>query len=107
MTLEPMQPSVEERHDPELISMQRRFWIGATLPTPVFLIAISGLIPSNALMAFLHDRMGLLNWVHLVLATPVVLWCGWPFFDRALMSVVHRSPNFSRSFRSGSVRPNR
>jgi Cu+-exporting ATPase len=93
MALEPMQPTAEAGPDAELISMQQRFWIGAALTAPVFLIAMAGLIPSGALMAFLHDRMGLLNWAQLVLASPVVLWCGWPFFERAWMSVVHRSPN--------------
>ncbi len=93
MALEPMQPSAEVGPDPELVSMQSRFWIGAALTVPVFLIAMAGLIPSSALMAFLHDRMAALNWVQLVLATPVVLWCGWPFFERAWLSVVNRSPN--------------
>ncbi|MDZ4686597.1 MAG: heavy metal translocating P-type ATPase [Planctomycetaceae bacterium] len=93
MALEPIQPSADDGPDPELITMKRRFWIGAALTTPVFLIAMAGLLPSDALMAFLHDRMAMLNWAQLVLATPVVLWCGWPFFERAWLSVVHRSPN--------------
>ncbi len=93
MALEPIQPSAEDGPDPELISMQQRFWIGAALTAPVFLIAMAGLLPSDALMTFLHDHMAALNWVQFALATPVVLWCGWPFFERAWLSVLHRSPN--------------
>jgi len=93
MALEPMQPTLEEGPDPELVSMQRRFWIGTALTVPIFLIAMAGLFPWPALTRFLHDNMALLNWVQLALATPVVLWCGWPFFERAWHSVIHRSPN--------------
>lgn len=93
MALEPMQPTAEEGPDPELISMQHRFWIAALLTLPIFLIAMAGLIPSTSLMKLLHENMGVLNWVQLLLATPVVLWCGWPFFDRAWLSVINRSPN--------------
>ena len=93
MALEPMQPSADEGPDPELIAMQRRFWVGTILTVPIFLIAMAGLIPSDAVMKFLHGNMAALNWVQLVLATPVVLWCGWPFFERAWSSVVNRSPN--------------
>lgn len=93
MALEPMQPTADEGPDPELISMQRRFWIGAILTVPIFVIAMAGLLPIDGLRRFLHDNMAALNWVQFVLATPVVLWCGWPFFQRAWMSLVHRSPN--------------
>jgi len=93
MALEPMQPSADEGPDPELLSMQRRFWIGAVLTVPIFVIAMAGLLPSDALMAYLHENMAVLNWIQLVLATPVVLWCGWPFFERAWLSVLNRSPN--------------
>ncbi len=93
MALEPMQPTAEEGPDPELISMQRRFWVGTVLTLPIFLFAMAGIIPSTSLMGLLHEHMAALNWVQLLLATPVVLWCGWPFFERAWMSVVHRSPN--------------
>src|SRR5204862_5801056 len=73
--------------------MQRRLWLGGSLALPVFLIAMAGLIPSSALRIWLHENMAALNWVQLVLATPVVVWCGWPFFERAWASVIHRSPN--------------
>ena len=81
MALEPVQPSPEEGPDPELVAMQRRFWVGAALTVPIVIIAMAGLIPSGTVMAFLHENMEVLNWVQLVLATPVVLWCGWPFFE--------------------------
>jgi Cu+-exporting ATPase len=73
--------------------MQRRFWVAIALTVPVFAIAMAGLIPSHAVMQFLHSNMVALNWVQLVVATPVVLWCGWPFFARAWLSIVNRSPN--------------
>ncbi len=44
-------------------------------------------------MHFLHQYMTVLNWIQLVLATPVVWWCGWPFFERAAASLLHRRPN--------------
>jgi Cu+-exporting ATPase len=90
MALEPRTVTAEEPPNPELVDMTRRFWIAAALSLPVFLLAMSDLLPGRPLH-FLDMR--LLNWVQLVLATPVVLWCGWPFFQRAWASVVHRSPN--------------
>jgi len=90
MALEPRTVSAEEGPSPELVDMTRRFWIAAVLALPVFLLAMSDLLPGKPLH-FLDMR--LLNWVQLVLATPVVLWCGWPFFERAWASVIHRSPN--------------
>lgn len=93
MALEPMEPTADELPDPELGQMMRRLWIGTALTLPIFAIAMAGLLPWPGLMHLLHANMGWLNWVQLVLATPVVLWCGWPFFERAWMSLVHRSPN--------------
>ena len=93
MALEAMQPTLEEGPDPELADMQRRFWIGAALALPVFLIAMAGLLPWPGLMHWLHANMSPLNWVQLALTTPVVLWCGWPFYQRAWMSLINKSPN--------------
>ncbi len=90
MALEPSAVQVEEAANPELADMTRRFWIGAVLSLPVFVLAMADMIPGRPL-GFLD--MGLMNWVQLFLATPVVLWCGWPFFERARVSVLHRSPN--------------
>ena len=93
MALEPMRPTADAGPDPELADMTRRLWVGAGLALPVFLIAMAGLLPWPALAHFLHANAAALNWVQLALATPVVLWCGWPFFARGWASVVHRSPN--------------
>jgi Cu+-exporting ATPase len=93
MALEPMQPAADAGPDPELIDMTRRFWIGAALALPIFVIAMAGLLPWPGLADFLHANMLALNWIQLALATPVVLWCGWPFFERAWSSIVHASPN--------------
>jgi Cu+-exporting ATPase len=90
MALEPRTVAAEEGLSPELVDMTRRFWIAAVLALPVFLVAMSDLLPGQPLH-FLDMRV--LNWVQFVLATPVVFWCGWPFFERAWASVVHRSPN--------------
>ena len=90
MALEPRTVTAEEGPNAELADMSRRFWVGLALSLPVFLIAMSGMLPGEPLH-FLG--MTALGWVQLVLATPVVLWCGWPFFERAWASVVYRSPN--------------
>ncbi|MBM4072740.1 MAG: heavy metal translocating P-type ATPase [Planctomycetes bacterium] len=90
MALEPMVATADEGPNPELADMSRRFWIGVVLGFPVFIIAMAGMLPGNPLHAL---NPAILNWGQLILATPVVLWCGWPFFERAWLSVVHRSPN--------------
>lgn len=91
MALEPRIISAEEGPSPELIDMTRRLIVGVVLTLPVFLIAMSDWIPG--LHGWLHEHMQILNIVQLVLATPVVFWCGGPFFVRAWSSVLHRSPN--------------
>jgi Cu+-exporting ATPase len=89
MALEPRTVAAEEGPNPELADMSRRFWVGAALALPVFLIGMSDMLLRGAL----HPYMTALNWLQLILATPVVVYCGWPFFERAWASVVHRSPN--------------
>jgi len=89
MALEPQTVTEEEGPNPELADMSRRFRIGLVLSVPVFVLAMADMLPGR----FLHDHMAVLNWVQLFLATPVVLWCGWPFFQRAWASVRFRSPN--------------
>jgi Cu+-exporting ATPase len=90
MALEPRQARLEEEN-PELVDMTRRFWVGAALTVPVFLLAMAG--------DFLDmERLGLVSMhaiqlVQLALATPVVLWAGWPFFQRGWASLVHRRLN--------------
>ncbi len=87
MTLEPMDAFAEVEADPEYDSMLRRFRVSAALSLPVLLIAMFG----DALKLPLSGATR--NWIEFVLATPVVLWGGWPFFQRFWASVVHRSPN--------------
>ena len=89
MALEPRTVTVEAGPNPELADMSRRFWVGVVLSLPVFLIAMADMLPGQPL----HPYLAVLNWVQLALATPVVLWCGWPFFERAWASVLHVSPN--------------
>ncbi|MEQ9637816.1 MAG: heavy metal translocating P-type ATPase [Devosia marina] len=89
MTLEPEMPTAETGPSAELVDMTRRFWIGTALAVPVFLIEMgSHLFDFHAVISPQN-----LNWVQLVLATPVVLWAGWPFFERGSASVVNRSLN--------------
>jgi len=94
MALEPIVRShadLTDQPNPELIDMTRRFWIGVGLGAPVFLLAMGDLVTSGALGRRLG--LGLVNWIELVLATPVVLWCGLPFFQRMWASLVNASPN--------------
>ena len=82
MALEPKEIQLEEVENPELVDMQRRFWISAVLSAPLLVIAMAMLGPH-------HWRM----WIELALATPVVLWGGWPFFVRAWQSLVTHNLN--------------
>ena len=88
--LEPGTLGAEEGISREAADLTRRFWVGLVLSLPVFLLALPGVLPGQAQRPF---DARLLNWVRLILATPVVLGCGWPFFRRAGQSVVQRSPN--------------
>jgi Cu+-exporting ATPase len=91
MALEPSIVSVEEEENPELVDMRRRFWVSAALTLPVFVMAMGEFVPGNL---FERPRVAAaLPWMQFVLATPVVLWGGWPFFVRGWQSVVHRSLN--------------
>jgi P-type Cu+ transporter len=91
MPLEPRTVSLSQEENPELVDMLRRFWVSAVLALPLFAIGMSEFIP-GAPLARLVPMSGV-NWIELALATPVVLWGGWPFFVRAWESVVNRSPN--------------
>ncbi len=89
MTLEPEMPTAQTGPSAELVDMTRRFWIGTALAVPVFLLEMgSHLFDFHA---FISPQN--LNWAQLILATPVVLWAGWPFFERGAASVVNRSLN--------------
>ncbi len=91
MALEPLQVTAEAGPNIELIDMTRRFWIGLVLALPVVVLEMGGHIPALALHELVPPRVSVLS--QFVLATPVVLWAGWPFFERAWASVVHRSLN--------------
>ena len=90
MALEPRESSVEEVN-PELVDMTRRLWTAVALAVPLLALMVSGLFPSMPLGHLLSARTW--AWIEFALATPVVLWCGWPFFVRGWQSVVNRSPN--------------
>lgn len=91
MALEPKIVTLEERPNPDLVDMTRRFWISLVPALLVMILAMAEMIPGVTLERVIDGRMK--NWVQLVLATPVVLWGGWPFFERAWNSIVHRAPN--------------
>jgi Cu+-exporting ATPase len=87
MALEPMDIVAEEQADPEYESMRKRFWASVALSLPLLVLSMFGE------MLGLHLQAGTKNAIQLLLATPVVLWCGWPFFQRFWASLVNRSPN--------------
>nr|WP_231561723.1 copper-translocating P-type ATPase [Nitrosococcus oceani] len=88
MALEPETITGEEGKNPELTDFKRRFWIGLVLSLPLLVLEMGGHFTD---VRFLDDSIS--NWVQLVLATPVVLWSGWPFFVRGAYSLVKRSLN--------------
>ena len=90
MTLEPRETTAEEVN-PELTDMTRRFWISVALAVPLLGLMVSGVLPSMPLQHLLSAQTW--AWIEFALATPVVLWCGWPFFVRGWQSVVNRSLN--------------
>ncbi len=102
MALEPSTVMVEEAN-PELRDMTRRFWISLALTAPLLAIAMGSMLWPHAFMggddivrggrAVVTPWSSILPWLELILATPVVLWCGWPFFQRGWTSVVNRSTN--------------
>ena len=91
MALEPETVTLEEeeRENPELTDMTRRFLVGLVLTVPVFIIAMGGMVPG------FHDFLprSTAQWLEFVFSTPVVLWAGWPFFIRGWQSLVNRHPN--------------
>jgi len=89
MALEPRTVSLEERN-PELDDMSRRFWLSLVFTVPVFLLGMSEFLPGMPVQRALGRWI---PWIELVLATPVVLWAGWPLFERGWASVVNRSLN--------------
>lgn len=90
MALEPKTVTVEEKN-PELDRMTRRFWVGVGFTVPLLAIMVSDLLPGHPVQRLLAGRS--LGWVEFAFATPVVLWAGWPFFERGWASIVRRHLN--------------
>ncbi|MBB5056022.1 Cu+-exporting ATPase [Granulicella aggregans] len=98
MALEPMTVTLDEAN-PELESMTRRFWTGVALTLPLLAIMVSELMPGQPLQHLLGGGLG---WFEFAIATPVVLWGGWPFFQRGWASIVNRSLNMFTLIAIGS-----
>ncbi len=90
MALEPMTFSAEAEPNHELIDFTRRMWVGAVFAVPLVVMTMGDMLPFMSFHGWLGAGFG---WTQLVLAAPVVLWCGAPFFVRGWDSVVQRSPN--------------
>lgn len=90
MTLEPKEVTAEV-DDSEYRNMLRRFWIGAVLTIPVLILATSNMFPFLKLESVVSDPVS--RWIQFVISTPIVLWSGWPFFEKAWYSLVNRSLN--------------
>jgi Cu+-exporting ATPase len=94
MALEPIVASASDLIDapnPELVDMTRRLWMAVALGAPVFLLTMADMLSGGKLA----QRIGMesVNWLELALSTPVVWWCGWPFFERMWQSIVNVTPN--------------
>ena len=89
MALEPVMPTASDGPSEEYHDMRRRFWVGLLLALPVFALEMGGHLTG------LHEVVGrqTSNWIQMLLATPVVLWAGWPFFERAWLSIRNKSLN--------------
>jgi Cu+-exporting ATPase len=89
MALEPDVASLDSAPNPELADMTRRFWIGLALAAPVVILEMSGHLAGDQRLV----DQSLSNWIQFILATPVVLWAGWPFFVRGCQSIITRNLN--------------
>ena len=91
MALEPRTVTLDEGENPELVEMRRRFRVCLLLTVPVFLLAMSEMIPGQPVQHAIGHRF--ITLIQFALATPVVWWGGWPFFQRGWASITNRSPN--------------
>jgi Cu+-exporting ATPase len=91
MALEPEAPSAGDEPNPELIDMQRRFRWSAALTLPIFALAMSEMLPGQPVQHWISPAASV--WIQLALSAPVVLWGGWPFFQRGWASIRQRSLN--------------
>ena len=91
MRLEPKTVTLDdEEDDSELNDMSRRFWVGLVLTIPLFAMTMAEMVGLSLSSWFSPTATG---WAQLILATPVVLWAGWPFFQRGWRSIINRSLN--------------
>ncbi|MFQ5666387.1 MAG: heavy metal translocating P-type ATPase [Candidatus Binatia bacterium] len=91
MALEARGPALAEEANPELLDMTRRFWFSLALGAPVLFLSMSDVLPGQPVQHALGPRLA--TWIQFALATPVVLWGGWPFFTRGWTSIVNRRLN--------------
>ncbi len=91
MTLEPRTVTASAEENPELRDMTPRFWVSLALTVPLVLLDVYHMMPGLGAQA--TSESGTFSWIELILATPVVLWGGWPFLQRFWTSIVNRSPN--------------
>ncbi len=91
MTLEPVNATGDGGNSPELRDMTRRFWVGTVLAAPMLVLEMGGHLPRLNLHHYVSPSLSM--WIQFGLGTPVVLWAGWPFFERAWASVLNRSLN--------------
>ncbi len=91
MALEPAGAGDETGPSAELIDMTRRFWIGAALAVPIVILEMGAHVPGLDLHRYVSSQASV--WIQFLLGSPVVLWAGWPFFERGWASVLNRSLN--------------
>jgi Cu+-exporting ATPase len=91
MALEPVDATQADERNPELEDMTRRFWVSLALTAPILVFMVAEMLPGRPLERLVSH--GLRNWIEFALATPVVLWGGWPFFERGWASIVSRYLN--------------
>ena len=91
MALEPVGANVEQGPNPELVDFTRRFWVGAALAVPLLILEMGAHIPGTGIHDVIPPRISV--WIQFLLATPVVLWSGWPLFERGWRSFVTRNLN--------------
>src|SRR4029079_7435496 len=89
--LEPETPSALDAPNPELLDLQRRFAWSAALTLPIFALAMSEMLPGQPVQHLVSPMVSV--WLQLALSAPVVLWGGWPFFERGWASIRQRSLN--------------
>lgn len=89
MALEPKEISLDDTPDPEYLDMKRRFTYSAIFTLPVFILAMGEMFPE--FHSIISPKVSI--WIQFILATPVVIWGGWPFFERAWISIKNVSPN--------------